>query len=55
MKKLSRLGKLLCDTKETQNYLLVCAALTDLSIVKEIPDYVDLYGKDIAKMETMSK
>ena len=43
------------DTRETQNHLLVCAALTDLSIVKELPDYADLYGKDIAKMETMSK
>ena len=39
----------------TQNHLLDCAALTDTSIVKEIPDYADLHGKDTAKMETISK
>ena len=47
-----RLG---CDTSETQNHLLVCEALTDSSIVKELPEYSDLFGKDVDKMETVSK
>ena len=47
-----RLG---CDTKETQNHLLDCAALVDTSIVKEIPDYADLHGKDTGKTKTISK
>ena len=47
-----RLG---CDTSENQNHLLVCDALSDSSIVKELPEYSDLYGKDIDKMETVSK
>ena len=47
-----RLG---CDSKETQNHLLDCDVLTDSSIVKELPKYEDLYGKDIQKMENISK
>ena len=47
-----RLG---CDRKETQNHLLDCDALTDSSIVKDLPEYPDLYGKDIQKMENISK
>ena len=47
-----RLG---CDTKETQNHLLECVALADSNLVNEIPDYADINGKDIAKMEAMSK
>ena len=47
-----RLG---CDTKETQNHLLDCVALADSNIVKETPDYADIHGKDIAKMEKTSK
>ena len=41
-----RLG---CDTSETQNHLLSCEALTDLT------EYSDLFGKDVDKMETVSK
>ena len=47
-----RLG---CDKKETQNHLLDCVALADSNIVKETPDYADIHGKDIAKMEKISK
>ena len=47
-----RLG---CDTKETQNHLLDCAALTDSNIVQEVPAHDDIFGKDIAKMEITSK
>ena len=47
-----RLG---CECKETQNHLLDCDALTDSSIVKDLPEYSDLYGKDIQKMENISK
>ena len=47
-----RLG---CDKKETQSHLLDCDALTDSNIVQEVPEYADIFGKDLAKMETMSK
>ena len=47
-----RLG---CDKKETQNHLLECDALTDFNIVQEVPEYADIFVKDLAKMETMSK
>ena len=47
-----RLG---CDAMETQNHLLNCDALSDSNIVKEIPKYSDLIGKDVHKMETISK
>ena len=47
-----RLG---CDVNETQNHLLDCHALSDSNIVKKIPDYADLMGKDVEKMETVSK
>ena len=35
--------------------MLDCDALTDSSIVKDLPEYSDLYGKDIQKMENISK
>ena len=47
-----RLG---CDMKETQKHLLECDALTDSNIVKEVPEYADIYGKDLQKMENISK
>ena len=47
-----RLG---CDTKETQSHLLDCVSLTDQNIVKELHKHDDIYGEDIAKMETISK
>ena len=47
-----RLG---CDTNETQGHLLDCVSLTDPNIVKELPKHDDIYGEDIAKMETISK
>ena len=47
-----RLG---CDTNETQSHLLDCVALTDPNIVKELLEHDDLYGEDIAKIETISK
>ena len=47
-----RLG---CDVNETQNHLLDCDALSDSNIVKKIPEYADLLGTDVKKMETVSK
>ena len=47
-----RLG---CDTNETQSHLLDCAALTASDIIKDLPDYADIYGKDCAKLEAISK
>ena len=47
-----RLG---CNTEETQNHLLHCEALSDSSIVEKLPEYADLHGKDVEKLENVSK
>ncbi len=47
-----RLG---CNTKENQNHLLNCEALSDSSIVEKLPEYADLHGKDVEKLEIISK
>ena len=41
--------------KETQNHLLECDALKDSNIVKEVPEYADIHGKHLQKMENISK
>ena len=43
------------NTNETQNHLLDCEALTASSIVEKLPEYADLHGKDIKKMEIVTK
>ena len=47
-----RLG---CDQDETQSHLLHCSALRDSAIVKDLPNYEDIHGKSVEKIETLSK
>ena len=47
-----RLG---CDQDESQPHLLHCSALRDSTIVKELPNYEDIHGNSVQKIETLSK
>ena len=47
-----RLG---CDQDESQPHLLHCSALRDSTIVKDLPNYEDIHGKSVEKIETLSK
>ena len=47
-----RLG---CDQDESQPHLLHCSALRDSTVVKDLPNYEDIHGKSVQKIETLTK
>ena len=43
-----------CGSIDTQQHLLVCEKLADSAIVKNLPEYDDLFSKDVEKMVNLA-